>query len=839
LIVSNYPKRTIFFRFSQSPRVLVYEVNFMKILSYINKLNRIRRRLNGATLEYNPSAYAELVKAIQNRHEHLAAQSDSHLQKMSMVLTQEAQNGIPLDNLLVPAFALVYEAARRILSLSPFDSQLFGAIVLHQGKVAQMPTGEGKTLAAVFPAFLNGLAGKGVHILTFNDYLARRDAHWMGPIYRFLGLKAAFIEEGMSSRERRKAYQADITYLTANEAGFDFLRDTLVRCKEDQVQRGWHFALVDEADAILIDAARTPLVIASAIEDASGGARQLARIARTLKRDRDVELDEYGRNFSLSEHGARRVEALLNCGSLYAPRNMDLLTRLNCAIHAEFLFARDVDYIVRNHKIELVDEFTGRVAESRRWPDGLQAALEAKENLPQQSKGRILNTITLRHFMARYDTISGMTATAQAAEEEFKQFYNLDIVIIPPHKPCIRQDLPDRIFHTKTAKQKALLEEIVKLHNTGRPILVGTSSVAESEILAAELRRSGVHCQVLNAKNDALEAGIVARAGQLGAVTISTNMAGRGTDIRLGVSDEKEKDRVAGLGGLYVLGTNRYESRRIDDQLRGRAGRQGDPGSSCFYISLEDDLFVKYHLADLLPPKRVAVDRRGEINSRVVKREIERVQRIIDGQNLEIKKTLNKYSWLPEIQRQIIASQREAVISEESNQTFFQSRCPDHFNRLSAGPHADQLPTLCRTILLHCLDDAWSRYLDCLAEIREGIHLTRLGLTDPLHAFQKLAIEMFEQLQEEMEVQMVEAFERIDPDCDDIIGRHPDLQGPASTWTYLVNDDPFEQMIGLDLAINISRAISIGLLWLTLMLVHWFEKFKDRRQKRRHGGRQP
>lgn len=431
----------------------------MTFQNIFTQFKRFHQRLNGSTIDYDLKSFTPVLNEINQFEERMIKYSDEELKGISSKLCQQARNGILLAELLPEAYALVREVSWRVLQLRPFDVQIMGGIALHQGKLAEMQTGEGKTLVAVLPAFLNALTGQGVHVLTFNDYLARRDAQWMGPIYQFLGLNVSYVQEGMPVVERQKAYQADITYLTAKEAGFDFLRDSLCYRKSDIVHRPFHFAIVDEADSILIDEARIPLVIAGTADDFVADTYQKAQIARLLQRDTDFELDEYARNIYLTDTGLQHAEKLLNCDNLHAMSHLDTFTRLNCALHAEYLLHRDVDYIVRNGKIELVDEFTGRVADRRRWPDGLQAAIEAKENIAIQTKGNILNTITLQHFLQNYPKLCGMTATAQPAAAEFQQFYNLDVVVIPPNRSCIRIDHPDMIFISRIEKQQAIIDD--------------------------------------------------------------------------------------------------------------------------------------------------------------------------------------------------------------------------------------------------------------------------------------------------------------------------------------------------------------------------------------------
>ncbi|MBA1334187.1 MAG: Protein translocase subunit SecA [Firmicutes bacterium] len=522
---------------------------------------------------------------------------------MSAEMKNRARNGVSLDELLVESYAIVREASRRMLGMRPYDVQVIAGIALHRCKVVEMQTGEGKTLAAIMPAYLNALTGEGVHVLTFNDYLAHRDAAWMGPVYEYLGLTVGYVKEGMSISQRQNAYCSDITYVTAKEAGFDYLRDFLCVERNMLVQRPFHYAIVDEADSILIDEARIPLVIAGNVPENVEDAFRLYDIVKNLQPGDDYETDQYRSNIYLTDAGLSRVEKILGCGNLYDPENLELLTRLNCALYAEVLLEKDKDYIVKNGKVEIIDEFTGRIADKRHWPDNLQTAVEAKEGLALQTGGMVMGSIAMQHFLSLYPRISGMTGTAVAAAGEFNEFYCMDVVVIPTNRPCIRRDHPDLVFTHSQAKQKALVSEVKRAHGTGQPVLIGTGSVEESERLASDLRKVGIEPRVLNAKNDEMEAIIIARAGEPGAVTVSTNMAGRGVDIKLGGEREQERDRVVALGGLYVIGTNRHESSRIDNQLRGRAGRQGDPGESRFFISLEDDMIVRYDIAKLIPAR--------------------------------------------------------------------------------------------------------------------------------------------------------------------------------------------------------------------------------------------
>ena len=510
------------------------------------------------------------LDAVVHRRDELAARSDDQLKAFEPASREDM-------------FAKAAVASERVLGLRPHDEQILGAIAMADGAIAEMQTGEGKTLAAVMAVYVYASQGP-VHVWTANDYLARRDAEWMGGIYRFLGLSAGFITHDLPAEERRRAYQCGVTYATANEVGFDFLRDQLAIRPEELVLRDFGTALVDEADSILIDEARIPLVIAGGALEAEPLARRMAHLAQSLTAWRDFHTDEYGRNVRLTDRGANRVEHAAGIENLFAAENVDILAAIEAALHARALLRRDVDYIVRNGAIELVDEFKGRIAENRRWPAGLQTALEAKEGLDLRSQGKILGSITLQSLIRLYPRRCGMTGTAATSAEEFREFYALDVVVIPTHRPVIREDRDDVVYADRRAKERAVAEAIAKVHTTGRPVLVGTASVAESERLSSRIE---IPHRVLNARQDAEEAAIIARAGQRGALAVSTNMAGRGTDIVLG-------EGVAELGGLHVIGTNRHESRRIDHQLRGRAGRQGDPGSSQFFLSVEDELLARY-----------------------------------------------------------------------------------------------------------------------------------------------------------------------------------------------------------------------------------------------------
>jgi len=789
-------------------------------MNHLTKKKILHRwnKLKGVPIEWDLSPYRKILAKINVID--LEKASDRELKKRSVRLIEQARQGISLDKLLAEAYAIVRETARRTVGMRPFDVQILAGIVMHQGKLAEMNTGEGKTLAAVLPAYLNAISGKGVHIHTFNDYLARRDAAWMGPIYEFLGLSVGCIQEGMFPSDRKKAYHCDITYSTAKEAGFDYLRDHLRYSKEELVHREFHYVIVDEADSILIDEARVPLVIAGSTDKPEADSGQLVQIAKGLREDVDFETDEGKRNIYLTPWGLKRIESILEVKNLHAPENLDLLTRLNQALHAEYLLRRDIDYIVRKRKIEIVDEFTGRVVEDRHWPDGLQAAVEAKEKLRLGSGGSILGSITLQHFLELYPKISGMTATAQPASDELKQFYELTVVVIPPNLPCIRIDHPDEIFTHKEAKTKALIDEIKHCHETERPVLVGTACVEESEELAAALKNAGISCHVLNAKNDELEAQIIAQAGSPGSVTISTNMAGRGTDIKLGGDKEQERDKVVKLGGLYVIGTNRHESLRVDQQLRGRAGRQGDPGSSRFFTSLEDSLIKRYNIRNLLPKKYRSLKQEEPIDNPLVQKEIARGQRIIEGQNFEIRKTLWKYSILVEKHRGMTQLRRQEILWDGTDLGFLEDAAPKLYSKLKSLMGENRMHEIEQRITLYAIDSCWSEHLAKIADIREGIHLTSVGGQSPIREFQ--------QLEHKIDAMILQRFEFLPVTEKGVDLDEEGIRGPSSTWTYMITDNQFGLWVGMLQGSNIGAtavaAAAYGPLYILLGLLQRFSK---------------
>ncbi len=789
-------------------------------------LGRLCHTVSGSAIETDLEPYQDVVAAAARRG--YSALSDSGVADAARELRRTAGQLSPAL-LEIESCALTREAARRALGLDPFDSQLVAGLAMARGGIAELPTGEGKTLAIVIPAVRHALCGRGVHVLTFNDYLARRDAAWMGPAYRLLGISVACVEEGAPPAQKRAAYQADVTYLAAKEAGFDFLRDGIAADARVRVQRPFHCALVDEADSVLIDEARIPLVISASEDRPAWDVRQLAGLARGLVLGRDYEADSEHRNVFLLEAGIERVETALRCGTLHSEQNGLLLAAVHCALHAEVLLRRDVDYLVRDGQVEIVDELTGRVADRRHWPDGLQAAVEAKEGLAGGSAGRVLGSITLQHFLRLYPVLAGTTATARSAADELREIYGLPTVVVPPHVPSRRIDLPDAVFANREAKRHAVLQEIRSVHATGRPILVGTASVRESEALADDLRAEGIACAVLNARHDEQEARIVADAGLPGAVTISTNMAGRGTDIRLGGSDERERERVVAAGGLYVVGTNRHESARIDRQLRGRAGRQGDPGSTRFFISLADDLFERYGLAAPWR-ERPGVRGSGDLEDARLLGAIEHGQRVIEGQNFDIRRTLLKYSSIVELQRRTVQGWREAVLG---GAPLFPLE-PDLLERGTALFGAERLAELVRRATLHHLDRSWSEHLAWIQDTRESIHLVSLGGRAPLDEFHSSATGEFLDLGERLRAAVADELRRAiaSGQAEPLLER---LKGPASTWTYLVDDEQFGFGVSLLQRRNLGQAAASALYLGPLLLITLVLERLKRRRRRRAG----
>ncbi|MEU5906878.1 accessory Sec system translocase SecA2 [Micromonospora sp. NPDC047527] len=735
--------------------------------------SKFRRFLQrpGHTVDLAP--LEKLLPAITAREDDLAALDDAEL-------TEAAGAAAGYEEIC----AVGREAARRGLDQRPYDVQLLGAMALLSGKVAEMATGEGKTLTAAIAAYGHVRLGNGpVHVLTVNDYLARRDAQWMEPVYTLLGLTVGWVNEASTPQERRDAYSCDVTYVSVSEAGFDYLRDQLVTDVADRVQPKLTTAIVDEADSILIDEARVPMVLAGAVPGEQDPVHAAAALVRGLRRDRHYTVAEDGRSVAFTTAGLAAVEAKLGI-DLYDEEHVAQLSAVNVALHAYALLHRDVDYIVRDGSVELIDEMRGRVAQRRRWPDGLQAAVEAKEGLDATAEGEVLGTIAVQAYIALYPKVCGMTATAVLVGDQLREFFGLEVAVIPSNTPCVREDEPDRIYATRAEKDEALIDEIQRWHAKGRPVLVGTLDVKESEGLAAGLNAAGVPCVVLNAKNDDEEATIIAEAGAYGAVTVSTQMAGRGVDIRLGGSDQADQDRVAELGGLYVIGSGRHDSRRVDDQLRGRAGRQGDPGGSVFFVSLEDDLVVR-HAADSVPASpRMNAD--GLVTDDQVEYAVEHAQRVAEGVNHEIHRNTWRYSVVIEQQRTALAERRERLLTSDVAALMLLDKMPEKAGEMDE----DLLARAARSIALYHLDRLWAEHLAELSEVREGVHLRALGRLDPLDEFHRAAVPAFNNLVPEIEARTLATFDETEFD-EDWEPEESTLVRPTATWTYLVHDNPF------------------------------------------------
>jgi preprotein translocase subunit SecA len=743
-----------------------------------------------------------LVERVNALEPEIQAISDDQLKARTAAFRERLSRGEALDSLLPEAFATVREASRRTLKMRHFDVQLIGGIVLHQGKIAEMKTGEGKTLAATLPAYLNALTGKGVHIVTVNDYLARRDTEWMGNIYRFLGLSVGTILHGLDDRERLAAYSSDITYGTNNEFGFDYLRDNMKFDRESLVQGELNFAIVDEVDSILIDEARTPLIISGPAEKSTDLYYQINGLIPRLSKDVHYTIDEKARSAVLSEDGVAKAESLLRIDNLYDPKYIELLHHINQALKAHTLFKRDVDYIVKNGEVIIVDEFTGRLMPGRRYSEGLHQALEAKEGVKIENENQTLATVTFQNYFRMYSKLAGMTGTADTEAAEFKKIYNLEVMVIPTNMPMIRKDFSDVIYKTRREKFNAALDEIVELHKKGQPVLVGTISIDVSEDLSNKLKKRGIKHEVLNAKNHEKEAEIIARAGQMGSVTISTNMAGRGTDIVLG-------EGVTGLGGLHILGTERHESRRIDNQLRGRSGRQGDPGSSRFYLALEDDLlriFGGERITGIM--EKLGMEEGEPIEHSMISRAIENAQSKVEGHNFDIRKQLLEYDDVMNQQREVIYRQRREALNgkdlKESIDEMIREKAQEIADTFAGDiPHAedwdldeirdavykqfnfrlngfndqtleglnrdglaemiyeaadkvyqerekvigsDEFRQLERLVMLQTVDNLWKDHLLSMDHLKEGIGLRGYAQQNPLIVYKKEGYEMFQDM---------------------------------------------------------------------------------------------
>jgi len=832
--------------------------------------NTVVTKVFGSKHERDVKKLQPRVAQINALEPQIKALSDEALRAKTAEFRAQLADGTPLDDLLVPAFAVVREAARRTLGMRHYDVQLVGGMVLHQGKIAEMRTGEGKTLVATLPVYLNALPGKGSHVVTVNDYLARRDAEWMGQVYRFLGMSVGVIQHGLTDPERRQAYHSDITYATNNELGFDYLRDNMKFDLSAMVQRTHHFAIVDEVDSILIDEARTPLIISGPSEESVDKYYRIDKIIPKLEKGEEIEekdgskhttgdflVDEKAHTAALTEEGVARVEKLLGVDNLYDIENMDLLHGVNQALRAHHLYHRDVEYLIKDGQVVIVDEFTGRMMPGRRWSDGLHQAVEAKEGVKIERENQTLATITFQNFFRMYDKLAGMTGTAVTEAAEFEHIYKLDVVVIPTNKPMIRDDRADLVYRTAREKWNAVVEEIEDCHKRGQPTLVGTLSIEKSEMLSGMLKRKGIPHVVLNAKYHEKEASIVAQAGRKGAVTIATNMAGRGTDIILGGNPEglarseadpatepeafedararytrlcaEEHEEVLACGGLHMIGTERHESRRIDNQLRGRAGRQGDPGSSRFFLSLEDDLmriFGSDRVQGLMT--RLGMQEGEAIEAGMVSRAIERAQKQVEGRNFETRKHLLEYDDVMNKQREAIYQLRRDIFDGKEGKEYVlnvtrdvvdylvSTHCPEKvepvdwtvsdlakdvlayfdidlhsenvklaelgeeeireaiWSRVSAKYEekearlgSELMRLLERDVMLRFVDLSWKDHLFALDHLKEGIGLRGYGQRDPLQEYKKESYSLFQALKERVEDTVIKTLFRLEPASED------------------------------------------------------------------------
>ncbi|ETB09317.1 preprotein translocase subunit SecA, partial [Mycobacterium avium subsp. silvaticum ATCC 49884] len=744
-------------------------------------------RLLGASTEKNRSRSLTLVTDSSEYDDEAAGLTDEQLRKAAGLLNLEDL----AESEDIPQFlAIAREAAERATGLRPFDVQLLGALRMLAGDVIEMATGEGKTLAGAIAAAGYALAGRHVHVVTINDYLARRDAEWMGPLIEAMGLTVGWITAESSSEERRAAYGCDVTYASVNEIGFDVLRDQLVTDVADLVSPNPDVALIDEADSVLVDEALVPLVLAGTTHRETPRL-EIIKLVGELEAGTDYDTDADSRNVHLTDVGARKVEKALGGIDLYSEEHVGTtLTEVNVALHAHVLLQRDVHYIVRDDAVHLINASRGRIAQLQRWPDGLQAAVEAKEGIETTETGEVLDTITVQALINRYATVCGMTGTALAAGEQLRQFYKLGVSPIPPNKPNIREDEADRVYITAAAKNDAIVEHIIEVHETGQPVLVGTRDVAESEELHERLLRRGVPAVVLNAKNDAEEAQVIAEAGKFGVVTVSTQMAGRGTDIRLGGSDEADHDRVAELGGLHVVGTGRHHTERLDNQLRGRAGRQGDPGSSVFFSSWEDDVVAANLDRNKLPMETDPETGDGRIVSPKAAGLLDHAQRVAEGRMLDVHANTWRYNQLIAQQRAIIVDRRNTLLRTATAREELAELAPKRYRELAEEIPEERLETICRHIMLYHLDRGWADHLAYLADIRESIHLRALGRQNPLDEFHRLAVDAFASLAADAIEAAQQTFETANVLEDEPGLDLSKLARPTSTWTYMVNDNP-------------------------------------------------
>lgn len=756
------------------------------------------KKVFGDTNDREIKRLNKIVNQVNQLESTISTLSDSQLRDKTAEFKQRLEKGETLDDLLPEAFAVVREAAKRVLGMRHFDVQILGGIVLHEGRISEMKTGEGKTLVATLPAYLNALEGKGVHVVTVNEYLATRDRNQMGQVFEFLGLTVGLNIHDLSAQEKQEAYAADITYGTNNEFGFDYLRDNMVLYKEQMVQRPLNYAIIDEVDSILIDEARTPLIISGQAAKSTDLYYAAAHFVNRLKEIEDYTMDIKSNSVALTDEGVEKAEKSFGIDNLYDTNHITLNHHITQALKAKVLMKRDRDYVVQDGEVIIVDEFTGRLMHGRRYSDGLHQAIEAKEGLQVQNESMTLATITLQNYFRMYQKLAGMTGTAKTEEEEFKKIYGLDVVVIPTNMPMIREDMPDVIYKTERAKYQAVVNEIVNRYQKRQPVLVGTTSIEKSELLSEMLKRKGIPHNVLNAKFHAQEAEIVAKAGQPGTITIATNMAGRGTDIVLG-------DGVSKLGGLHIIGTERHESRRIDNQLRGRSGRQGDPGSTQFYLSLEDELMKRFgseHIMGMMD--KLGMEEDQPIESRMVTRAIESAQKRVEGQNFDIRRTVLQYDDVMNQQREVMYRQRREVLEsdnlrdvvigmimnyverlvhlhcpeelvqeewdlkaiiEQANRTFlkegtitekdiwgkepeeiielFRQRIEQQYQEREEQL-GENMREFEKVVLLRAVDSKWMDHIDAMDQLRQGIHLRAYGQTDPLREYQMEGFEMFQ-----------------------------------------------------------------------------------------------
>ncbi|HZG14255.1 MAG TPA: preprotein translocase subunit SecA [Candidatus Bathyarchaeia archaeon] len=805
------------------------------------------KKIFGDSNEREVKKMFKRVEKINALEPEIAALTDAQLREKTESFKARLAQGEVLDDILNEAFAVCREASKRVLGMRHYDVQLIGGMVLQEGRIAEMKTGEGKTLVATLATYLNALEGKGVHVVTVNEYLAERDSQTMGELYNFLGLSVGLNKHGLTPEEKREAYLCDITYGTNNEFGFDYLRDNMVLYKEQMVQRPLFYAIVDEVDSILIDEARTPLIISGAANRSTELYYICAHFVKRLEEEKDYTIDEKLKIVSLTDEGVSKVETAFNIDNLYDTAHMTLNHHIMAALKAQSIFRRDVDYVVQDGEVVIVDEFTGRLMVGRRYSEGLHQAIEAKEGLKVQSESMTLATITLQNYFRMYQKLAGMTGTAKTEEEELKKIYGMDVVVIPTNKPVIRQDLPDLIYKTEAAKYRAVVDDIVERHKKGQPVLVGTISIENSERLSHMLKQKGVPHNVLNAKQHAREAEIVARAGQYGAVTIATNMAGRGTDIKLG-------EGVAEIGGLHILGTERHESRRIDNQLRGRAGRQGDPGSSQFFLSLQDELMRRFGAENIMNMMdRLGMEEDVPIESKLVSRAVEQAQKRVEGSNFDARKVVLQYDDVMNQQREVIYKQRRDILEREDMSDialgminsvvernvaaycpkeevpedwdlqglvdaatntylpedsitvsqlkgkeaeeileFIKEQVENHYRQREAQI-GEMMREFEKVVVLRAVDSKWMDHIDAMEQLRQGIHLRAYGQNDPLREYQFEGYEMFQNMvaavEEEVAMYLMKA------EVNQNLERQEVIKGQGADPTALQTSGPSERPI--------------------------------------------